>query len=553
MRLKSKLRYHSILLVLSLVTSLTAPLSLEVKGSETSAPMSTILPTKPIATDDPGDYLSTMLPVQPLTENNSPEATTAPTPSMSPVIIDPDMPTDSGTLADPGPAETPGELDSADTGTLAGLDPLDTGTLAGLDPLDTGTLAGLDPLGTGTLAGLEASSLTKTLTDVIARVVLPTTLDFYIDPMDLTGNGTLFSPEYAIINHSNVDIEFSITGLHYVFSEDGQFLSFAEPFDTRLEREENAVYMYLRQIDSTQFHFADSSPANTDKDIQNFFPDAENSEAKTQDFYLDTETQEFLASEETQDYLTATISSTLSTIASDNIGQASAVPDYIITDKNDGDPLTFVLKASNYDEDGNFVSLNQDSIFLFTLMGEASSGTSEPWKTGDMKINMVFNWETIEPEVPEEAEELEEQEELEEPEELTEDDSMSEFLEEASPDPSGSPLPDGSPVPSGSPLPGGSPVPSGSPLPDGSPVPSGSPLPDGSPVPSGSPLPESSPVPSGSPLPESSPVPSAPQATDNPVPTAMPSPSVTPVPTEEPRLAVNLAPEQTLAPTESDP
>lgn len=181
--------------------------------------------------------------------------------------------------------------------------------------------------------------------DAMIQVSLPASLDFFLDPYDLSGRGTLFSPEYSIINYSNVDIELELYDFAYSFSDNGSFLSCAEAPDREVKLYEKAVFMFVRQIVKPRIDESGNLAESSDAQI-------------------------FDRSNE----------------------------DFIITDTAEDSVLKIRLKAANYDEDGSFVSLNEDSVFLFTLMGDITNGHSAPWKTGDLELKMVYRWEAILPE-----------------------------------------------------------------------------------------------------------------------------------------------------------
>ena len=176
--------------------------------------------------------------------------------------------------------------------------------------------------------------------EVIIRVSVPCNLDFYVDPYNFSGNGHIFSPEYSIINYSNVDVELNILDLAYHFSGNGSFFASTEPLDTTISRDAKGVFMFLRQI----------------------------------------------------------------TEASERIN------DFIITDNAENAVFTLILSAAEYDEEGEFVELNEGSSFYFTIMGDVSIGNSAPWLSGDVWIEMLYSWDAIVPEEEIDEEEFDENE-----------------------------------------------------------------------------------------------------------------------------------------------
>gem|GEM_PF-2405031 len=184
--------------------------------------------------------------------------------------------------------------------------------------------------------------------DIKIQVGIPTTIDFYLDPFNFGRNGTLFSPEYSIINYSNVDIELQIKDLMYTYSDNGTFLSLTEAPNRSESRDEKAVFMFLRHI---VHPLIDLNGELADLTVEQLY-DHRND-------------------------------------------------DFIITDNAEGEVLTIHLKAANYDDDGNFVSLNEDSVFLFTILGDIDIGSSAPWKSGDLKLSIVYSMEAVMPDFSE--------------------------------------------------------------------------------------------------------------------------------------------------------
>ncbi|MCL2718590.1 MAG: hypothetical protein FWE14_07390 [Lachnospiraceae bacterium] len=180
--------------------------------------------------------------------------------------------------------------------------------------------------------------------NVEIQVAIPTTIDFYLDPLNVTGLGTIFSPDYSIINYSNVDVILEISGLAYSFSDNGSFMSYNRPLTNEDDSYYKNVFMFLRHIVNPLI--------DLDGDI---------ADITVEQLY-------------------------------DNQND-----DFIITDQTEGSILTIILKAANYDDNGNFLSLNEDSIFLFSIMGDITSGENEVWKSGDLKINMVYSWKALIP------------------------------------------------------------------------------------------------------------------------------------------------------------
>ncbi len=187
------------------------------------------------------------------------------------------------------------------------------------------------------------------VTSPVLNVSFPTSLDFYIDSHDLTGNGTLFSPAYEIVNYSSLDVIISVDSLYYTLPEDSQIETCSVPPDKDDENSERAVFMMFRPV----------SPAELDED---------------EDKLIGGE----------PDWLMS---------RRDN--------DYIISEASEDTAIKIYLEAADYDEDGNFISLNEQSTFRFALVGDVRSDSSDEWQSGDISFKIVYSWDIAEPEASE--------------------------------------------------------------------------------------------------------------------------------------------------------
>ena len=59
------------------------------------------------------------------------------------------------------------------------------------------------------------------------------------------------------------------------------------------------------------------------------------------------------------------------------------------------------LKASKYDEDGNFIELNKGSTGLFYFTGSMNANSALEWNNGDMIVS--FDYEIVEAEEEQET------------------------------------------------------------------------------------------------------------------------------------------------------
>lgn len=67
----------------------------------------------------------------------------------------------------------------------------------------------------------------------------------------------------------------------------------------------------------------------------------------------------------------------------------------LITDKEQVDVFELVLEASVYDENNQFVSINEGSTITVSLSGNLNEYPEKPWKRGDIRILMDFEIEPV--------------------------------------------------------------------------------------------------------------------------------------------------------------
>lgn len=199
----------------------------------------------------------------------------------------------------------------------------------------------LEPESTEPMVSTEHTESIE-LAEPVLRLLVPTKINFILDPYGIAGDRTLDSPEYSIINYSNVDVDVEINELAYSFSDNGTFFASTQPLDLTQEEEDKAVYMFLRRIAHPSLNEMDELEESSAAQIKH----------------------------------------------ADN-------DDFLILDTNDGSSFKIRLKAANYDENGGFLSLNEDSVFLFKIMGDIRMGHSAPWKSGDLSLHMVYSWTPV--------------------------------------------------------------------------------------------------------------------------------------------------------------
>lgn len=85
-------------------------------------------------------------------------------------------------------------------------------------------------------------------------------------------------------------------------------------------------------------------------------------------------------------------------LRSGEIPQAGAVPedgDFILTGENKTTDYKVLLKAANYDENGEFVSFQPESIFSFYIAGSVTPNKDLIWNQGDISIKVIINYSVV--------------------------------------------------------------------------------------------------------------------------------------------------------------
>ena len=81
-------------------------------------------------------------------------------------------------------------------------------------------------------------------TDVI-NVVVPLSLDFVIDPIELAGRGSVYSETYMIENLGDADVVITFTNIAVTFANGTDFAPLPQPFGDRTGEPLKAIYMLL--------------------------------------------------------------------------------------------------------------------------------------------------------------------------------------------------------------------------------------------------------------------------------------------------------------------
>ena len=104
----------------------------------------------------------------------------------------------------------------------------------------------------------ESAVLTVEEPTQIFNVIVPSSLDFIIDPFELAGKGQVYSEEFPIINCGETDVLLVFADIAVIFANDTEFESLAEPFDKQGFHDEKSAYLVLDFgcDDMTPFVFA---------------------------------------------------------------------------------------------------------------------------------------------------------------------------------------------------------------------------------------------------------------------------------------------------------
>ncbi|MDR0937699.1 MAG: hypothetical protein LBM98_13580 [Oscillospiraceae bacterium] len=81
--------------------------------------------------------------------------------------------------------------------------------------------------------------------DDIISVIVPTTLDFTIDPLELAGRGQIYSEPFFIENRGNSNVVLTLSDINVAFAKDDEFEAVLEPFGDEFQSERKALYLAL--------------------------------------------------------------------------------------------------------------------------------------------------------------------------------------------------------------------------------------------------------------------------------------------------------------------
>ena len=115
---------------------------------------------------------------------------------------------------------------------------------------------------------LSASAYTLTgtgyvITNETVSVVVPSTLDFTIDPLETGGQGSVYSDEYPLVNLGDTDVVLTFTSVEVILANERDFAKSALPIDDGDAGGPKSVYLELNfgGGDIPPIVLTDASPA----------------------------------------------------------------------------------------------------------------------------------------------------------------------------------------------------------------------------------------------------------------------------------------------------
>jgi hypothetical protein len=206
---------------------------------------------------------------------------------------------------------------------------------------------------------LSANSISEnSVSDNNVRVLLPIDLNFAIYPDGLSGMGQVFSPDYDMINYSDVPIEMEITDVYYEFADPENCIALSEPYVKGSGNDKKAFYLYLGRADIIE--------GNTEENLIRYY-----------DEYIEGQDKEWgnqVISEEVR----------------------AGEGDVLITDQHLNEPVKFILEPSVYNEEGEFVSVGSESRASFRFFGSMNSTPETAWFNENVELKIVYTYKVVE-------------------------------------------------------------------------------------------------------------------------------------------------------------
>ena len=179
-----------------------------------------------------------------------------------------------------------------------------------------------------------------------------------MNPDGFGGMGQILSPDYDMINYSNVPIEIEITDIFYEFADPENCVSLSDP-NKRSDIEnqgKKTFYLYLGQADLA-----------ADGDLIK----------KYYDEYIDGQEEEW-----------GSQNLSGSVMASDN--------DILITDAHLQKPITLILAPSIYNELGEVESTPVESRASFRFFGNMSTNPDVEWFDDNVILKITYKYKEVE-------------------------------------------------------------------------------------------------------------------------------------------------------------
>lgn len=192
--------------------------------------------------------------------------------------------------------------------------------------------------------GTNKQAATDTSDSDIIRLVCPTEYPFFI-ARDREEAAYLNSRVLHIANYSNKDILIDLSKVHLEPGENASYNELSAPVEKNYVSETKDVFAFLKVVDSD--------------------PDSVSSP---------------------------------DSFGTSEIPPEGALPsegEFILTGENKTTEYVVLLKAANYNEDGEFVSLQPESIFSFYIAGSVTPNKDLIWNKGDISIKVIISYSVV--------------------------------------------------------------------------------------------------------------------------------------------------------------
>ncbi|HOO29264.1 MAG TPA: hypothetical protein PLU43_12430, partial [Lachnospiraceae bacterium] len=203
----------------------------------------------------------------------------------------------------------------------------------------------------------ENSVSENELTVSLIRVALPVKLDFAMNPDGFGGMGQILSPDYDMVNYSDVPIEVEISDIYYEFADPENCVSLSVPYDKddSAIKGKKAFYLYLGHAD---------------------LKEEGDSVRKYYDEYIDGQD----AAWGSQTFME---------------GSSASGDDILITDEHLAEPVTLILEPSVYDEDGELISTPTSAMASFRFFGSMSTSSDVKWFSDNVSLKVVYKYKAV--------------------------------------------------------------------------------------------------------------------------------------------------------------